>query len=152
MSAGIEQYEVGRWIHDTLAAGTALCALIGGTVSPRIYPDFAPQGLDGTADFVAFAIDSANDELVVTGTAGAILVMATVKGVVQSTSYCRAAAIMKYAHPLISAMKGTVYDGTVPALYVLGCERTGGVAYPENYGGNRYMHMGAEYRVWVQNA
>lgn len=150
MSAGIETYEFGRWIHDTLAAGTALCALIGGTASPRIYPDFIPQGTAG--DSIIFSLNASNDDLVVTGTAAVVNAQFTIKAVCQDSAYSRGAAIMKQAHPLISAVRGTVYDGTTPALFVLQCVREAEIQYTEQYDGKRYAHIGGQYRVWGENA
>lgn len=150
MSAGLETYQTAIWLRSTLAAGTALCALVGGTASPRIYPDFIPQGVEG--DSVIYSVLGATDETVCPGTAAAVRTEFLVKAVVQDSSYSRCADIMAQAHPLIAAQRGTVYAGTVPQMYVLQCVREEGVQYFEVTDGKRYAHLGGRYRIWVENA
>lgn len=150
MSAGAELYETERWLRDTLAAGTALCALIGGTASPRFHSDFVPQG--SVIPAIILEVSQGEDVGAVTGTANATNIRARVRAVVQDQSYQGAAAIMKQADPLLMGKRGTVLDGTVPALYVLSCIRTGPIRYPEVVEGKHHRHLGSEYSIWVENA
>lgn len=148
MSAGAELYEAERWIRDTLAAGTALCALIGGTASPRIHSEFSP---DGTVPAIILTETTSEDEFAVTGTANATHCRFNVRAVVQNQSYQGAADIMKLVQPLLGGQRGTVFDGTAEALYILSCIRLSPLRYPEVYDGKQFRHFGAEYALWVQN-
>ena len=149
MSAGAELFEAESWLKNTLAAGTVLCALIGGTATPRIYSEFVPQG--GTVPAVIISEAGSEDEFPVTGTPSITNCRFRVRAVVQDTSYSGAAAIMAQVQPLLGGKRGTVLSGTVPILHVDSCIRVTPFRYPETLGGLQYRHYGAEYSLWVQN-
>lgn len=149
MSAGKELYEVDAWIRATLAGGTALCALVGGTASPRIYSGLAPQNT--SFPFVLFDVQEARDETGVAGDRGCVTTDYLVRAVTQEPSFSGGAAIMAQVDPLLHQQIGTVLSGTAVALNVIGCVRLQPIRYIETDEGVRYNHVGAMYRIWAAN-
>lgn len=147
MSAGKELFEVDTWLRSTLGAGTALCALVGGTATPRIYSALAPQ--NATFPFVLFDVQDSRDASGIDGTRGCVQADYLVRAVTQEPSFAGAASIMAQADPLIHQQQGTVLSGTVPALIVAGCVRLQDVRFIETDEGQRYNHYGAMYRIWA---
>ncbi len=147
MSAGRELSEIDAWLRSTLAAGTALTSLIGGTASPRIYAGLAPQG--ASLPFVLYDVQDVRDETGVAGHRGAVRADYLVRAITEDPSFAGAAAIMAQADPLLHQAAGTVYSGTVAVLIVQGCVRLEPVRYYEVDAGVRYNHFGGVYRIWA---
>lgn len=157
MSAGQEVFQKQAWLYATLAAGTALCAMLGGTVTPRIYSEIIPQGTltpNGTAFMepsLVIAHQGGEDTNSVDGQRGSGRDEFLVKVVSQGESFGTAAAIMKQADALLHGQGGSAVSngGT---LIIQNCTRQRSVQYPEiGDDGLRYNHYGGIYAIWGRN-
>jgi hypothetical protein len=152
VSAGNELWEAETWLRDTLAAGTALTALLaGGTAAPCIHSEFVPQG--SALPGIIISVMDGDDAGGVTGTVNASHLRADIRAVVQDSSYGLAGTIMAQAHALIAGRAGTVLDASGgTALFVCSCVRERPFRYPEiGPGGLPFRHMGGTYRLWVND-
>lgn len=147
MSAGKELHETATWLGATLKAGTALTTLLGGTA---IYEDLAPNGV--ATPYVVYSHYDSGDAVAAYGGRAASWSQFTVKAVTRGPAYGSAAAIMGAVDALLHRKAGTVNSGSVPALYVLECVRGHEVRYAETEQGVRFVHYGAVYDIWAENA
>lgn len=131
---------VETWLYSTLSAGTALCALIGGTANPRIYTN-PPQG--AVTPYVTIGMQAGVDENGMKGGRWLTSPLMLIKAVTQETGYALAGSISAEADALLM-VAGTASSGSVSIRQIVG---ESPVQYPEVQNGVRYAHQGRMYRV-----
>lgn len=138
-----------QWIRSTLSAGTALCALIGGTAAPRIWAHEVPGGGGGTAyPAIVIAPYTESDYMAVNGARQATEIVMRVRAVAAGQSMGPAGTIAAMVDGLLHGAAGTatLMGGTAT---VLQCVRTAPFAMMTEEQGRRYNHVGAVYELTI---
>lgn len=129
-------------IYEKLAGDTVLTAMLsGGTASPSVYSDQAPQG--ATEPYVVYSLASEADSYTLASRSwenGVYLV----KAVDKSNSTTRAGSIA-------ARIDAVLTDGalSISGRSHLSTRRTERVRYPETVSGVVYQHAGGYFRVYV---
>lgn len=130
-------------LYGKLAADTTLTAMLsGGTASPAIFRDPAPQG--ATAPFVVFSFASEVDDYTLGGRAFEDAIY-TVKAIDKAPSAARAGTIAARIDAVLT--DGTLSVSGHTHLYT---RRQSSIEYPEIDQGDRYWHSGGQFRIVVQ--
>jgi hypothetical protein len=140
MSAGYELSAASKWLYTTLAADSALAAV----VSTRIYADLAPQA--AAHPLVVFQFQGGVDFQAV----GAIRIWSNlellIRGIDQTTTYtANLRTIAKRIDAVLHAASGSNVDGVIIA-----CTRLRPFQLTELTDGVQYRHLGGFYRLLAQ--
>lgn len=133
-----------QFIYGRLAGDSTLANLVGGTASPRIYADIAPDG--AATPFIVFQNQSAVDSQGI----GAIRIMVdalyVVRGVAPSSTYGGVLTqIDDRIDTLLHDVAGTAGTGRVIASY-----REAPFRLTEQRDGKVWRHLGGIYRLYPQ--
>ena len=130
-------------LFNKLTGATALTGLLtGGTASPSIYQDLAPEG--AVPPYVVFNAQSPSvPQYTYTGVAFENTIY-QVKGVTQGPSKSAGGTI---AHQIDAALDDQAVS--VSGYTLLKCRRLQDVDYTEVVSGVRFSHIGGLFRVWV---
>lgn len=135
----IETARMEQWLYTTLAADTALTALVG----TRIYSHVAPN--EATFPLVVFGLQTAEDVMGV----GPARIMAQAVYVVRVIGQTGSFGALKAAADRLDAVlhgaSGSAGDGVV-----LACVRTQPFEMVETIAGVQYRHLGGLFRLWAQ--
>lgn len=129
-------------IYSKLTAASGLTSLLsGGTASPSVYKDLAPEGTD--PPYVVFQAQSPSVPRHTMGGVALENALYTVKGVTLGPSAAAAGTIAAQIDTALADQALTISGHT----HLL-CRRAQDIDYPElAAGGQRYVHRGAIYRI-----
>lgn len=135
-----ETFYADQWLYSTLAADATLTA----AVSTRFYADEAPD--KAAFPFVQWNLLSSVDVRGQGPNSIMLNCLYLVKAVGKTRSYGDLLPITKRVRELIDGKGGDTLAGD----HIFSCSREEGFRLPEYLNGVSYRHLGAVYRIFVQ--
>jgi hypothetical protein len=138
-----------RWIYNTLSTNSSITALVGGALSPRIFPDYVPVAI---AEFgamlpaiVYFSYSIKDDTLAVGGIRVNSNIEFVVKAIVKSENSAVAEQIMSLVDTALHRKSGVAAEGSV-----ISCVRRLPLDFIEANPEVVYKHLGGVYALQIQ--
>lgn len=131
------------FVQSTLTASTALCALVGGTASPRIYGRNAPQG--AVTPYVLHDFLGGSDLVVLHSRAITTFLYAVQVVYDDATSNASLEAIADQVEATLENAQGTVRS-----MEIMQCQRTSTVADWGVESGQSRAHLGGVWKINVR--
>jgi hypothetical protein len=137
-----------QWIYSTLKADSALTALIGGSTSPRIYNEQAPQ--NGTAIIfpcVIYQMQSSVNLMIVGPRQFWANMIYLVRGVHETSSY--GGTMLTIAERIDAVLHAAPIGETNSYGVIWACVLEQHFRLPEVRDGRNFRHFGALFRIYA---
>lgn len=141
-----ESTRIDGWLYATLAADSALAALVGGPGSPRIFSELAPSG--SAFPLVLFTLQSSTD--VVGATESTRIMIDAVYAVTAIAETGTWVGDLQDIADRIDAALHSSVGGIVDSTTVFTSHRIQGLRLLEERDGRQFRRLGGIYRIYAR--